>query len=93
MARRFQGLEAENYFRFITNPNIQPTNNNTEREIRHTVIDRRITQGTRSDVGMRWCERIWTIIATCQKQNRNIFEFIHDSLHAHWTNQQYQSLL
>jgi len=49
----------------------------TEREIRHTVIDRRITQRARGQAGMHWCERIWTAIATCKKQNRNVFEFIH----------------
>ena len=27
-------------------------------------IDRHITQGTRSEKGRRWCERIWTVIAS-----------------------------
>ena len=93
LARRFKGKAAENYFRFLTEPNVEPTNNGTEREIRHTVIDRRITQGTRGRVGMRWCERIWTTIATCKKQNRNVFEFIHNSLIEHWTDQQYPLFL
>ena len=84
LTRRFKGKAAENYFRFMTDPDVEPTNNGTEREIRHTVIDRRITQGTRGDNGMRWCERIWTVIATCKKQNRNIFEFVHHSLSAQW---------
>ena len=84
LSRRFKGKAAENYFRFMTDPAVEPTNNGTEREIRYTVIDRRITQGTRGDKGMRWCERIWTVIATCKKQNRNVFEFIHQSLSAQW---------
>ncbi len=86
LARRFKGKAAEDYFRFMTDPDIEPTNNGTEREIRHTVIDRRITQGTRGQDGMRWSERIWTIIATCKKQNRNVFEFIHQSILSHWNN-------
>jgi transposase len=93
LARRFKGKAAENYFRFLTDPNVEPTNNSTERAIRHTVIDRRITQGTRGTAGMRWCQHIWTTIATCQKQSRNVFEFIHKSLHAHWTDQCYPSFL
>jgi transposase len=93
LARRFDGERAEDYFRFLADPGIEPTNNGTEREIRYTVIDRRITQGTRGQVGMRWCERIWTTIATCKKQNRNVFEFIHKSLIAHWTNKRYPELL
>ena len=85
LARRFKGRSAEGYFRFLADPAVEPTNNSTEREIRHTVIDRRITQGTRGQAGMRWCERIWTTIATCKKQQRNVFEFIHQSVIAHWT--------
>ena len=30
--------DAESYFRFLTEPEVEPTNNGTEREIRHTVI-------------------------------------------------------
>lgn len=92
LARRFKGKAAESYFQFLTDPHVEPTNNATEREIRHTVIDRRITQGTRGDNGMRWCERIWTAIATCKKQDRNVFEFIHQSLLAHWNHSQYPQL-
>jgi len=93
LTRRFKGKAAETYFRFLTDPNIEPTNNGTEREIRHTVIDRRITQGTRGNAGMRWCERIWTTIATCKKQERNVFDFIHKSLLANWTDKNYPLFL
>jgi len=93
LARRFESGHAEDYFRFLSYPGIEPTNNSTEREIRHTVIDRRITQGTRGQSGMRWCERIWTTIATCRKHNRNVFEFIHQSLLANWTYSSYPELL
>jgi len=93
LARRFKCKGAEDYFRFLTEPDIEPTNNGTERQIRPVVIDRRITQGTRGDAGMRWCERIWTTIATCKKQQRNVFDFIHHTLLAHWTNTCYPKLL
>jgi len=67
LAKRFKGKSAEDYFRFVSEPDVEPTNNRTEREIRHSVIDRYITQGTRGEAGMRWCERIWTTLATCRK--------------------------
>ncbi len=85
LARRFKGQAAEDYFRFLRDPCVEPTNNSTEREIRHTVIDRRVTQGTRGQAGMQWCQRIWTTIATCRKQQRNVFEFLHQCIVAHWT--------
>jgi transposase len=93
LAKRFRGKAAEDYFRFLTEPNVEPTNNGTERRIRPVVIDRRITQGTRGYAGMRWCERIWTALATCKKQNRNVFKYIHHTLLAHWANTFYPELL
>ncbi len=93
LARRFKGKAAEDYFRFLTDPKIEPTNNATDRQIRPVVIDRRITQRNRGDAGMRWCERIWTILATCKKQQRNVFDFIHESVVAHWSNKKYPSVI
>jgi len=93
LARRFKGKAAEDYFRFLTKPNVGPTNNGTERQIRPVVIDRRITQGTRGYAGIRWCERIWTTITTCKKQQRNVFDFIHGSVIAHWSKQKFPPLI
>lgn len=93
LAKRFKGEAATDYFRFLTDPGVEPTNNGAERQIRPVVIDRRITQGTRGQTGMRWCERIWTTIATCKKQNQNVFDFIHQSVIAHWGNKKYPSLI
>jgi len=93
LARRFKGRSAEDYFRFLSEPTVEPTNNGTERQIRSVVIDRRITQGTRGDAGMRWCERIWTVLATCKKQELNVFDFIHEAVVAHWSNKKYPSLI
>jgi transposase len=93
LARRFEGESAEDYFRFMSEPNVEPTNNGTERQIRPVVIDRRITQGTRGQAGMRWCERIWTAVATCKKQQQNVSDFIHESIIAHWSNKKYPSLI
>jgi transposase len=83
LAKRFRE-HGDAYFRFITTPGIEPTNNLAEQAIRFVVIDRRITQGTRSETGRRWCERISTVIATCAQQGRSVFTFILDSVHAHF---------
>ena len=82
LAKRFH-KHGEAYFRFITTPGIEPTNNLAEQAIRFVVIDRRITQGTRSETGRRWCERIWTTIATCTQQGRSVFEFLSESVQCH----------
>lgn len=40
-----------------------------------------------------WCERAWTIVATCAAQNRSVFKYFHESLKAHYTNTPYPSIL
>jgi transposase len=75
LAKRFEA-HGESYFRFVTEPGVEPTNNLAEQAIRFVVIDRLITQGTRSEAGDRWCERIWTVIATCTQQGRSVFAYL-----------------
>jgi transposase len=81
LAKRFE-THGESYFRFITTPGVEPTNNLAEQAIRFVVIDRLITQGTRSEKGNRWCERIWTVIATCTQQGRSVFEYLEGAVRA-----------
>lgn len=69
-------LHGDSFFRFITDPDIDPTNNVAEQAIRFVAIQRRMTQGTRGEAGQRWCERIWTVVATCTQQGRSVFEFL-----------------
>ncbi len=72
LAKRFEA-HGESSFRFVTTPGVEPTNNLAEPAIRFVVIDRLITQGTRSESGNRWCERIGTVIATCGQPGRSVF--------------------
>jgi transposase len=81
MAERFR-KHAEAYFTFITTPGMDPTNNVAEQAIRFVVIDRHVTQGTRSAKGRRANERLWTVIATCALQGRSAFAFILEAVAA-----------
>ncbi len=84
---------SQDYFRFMFAPGVEPTNNHSEQQVRHCVIDRRITQGTRSESGQRYHERMWTAIATCDKQGRSFFQFLHESLTAKLTGMKPPTLL
>ena len=75
MAKRFRKHGAA-FFTFVTTPGVEPTNNLAEQAIRFVVIDRHITQGTRSETGRRWSERIWTTIATCAGQGRSVYGYL-----------------
>jgi transposase len=83
---------AESYFRFISEPNVEPTNNLAEQALRFVAIHRRITQGTRSEDGRRWCERMWTVIQTCGQQGRSVFEFLCAAVEASFRSSEAPSL-
>lgn len=57
------------------------------------LIDRMITQGTRSIKGRQTNEQIWTVIATCRLQKRSPYEFILNAIHAYFHGQDAPSLL
>ena len=81
------------YFLFLEREGISPTNNLSEQAIRFVVIDRRITQGARSWSGMRWCERAWTVVATCARHKRSVYDFFVDALNATYAATPYPKLI
>jgi len=92
LAKRLE-THGESYFRFLTMPGVEPTNNLAEQAIRFVVLDRLVTQGTRSEAGDRWCERIWTVIATCGQQGRSVFEYLSAAVTAYFHRTEAPSLL
>jgi hypothetical protein len=73
---------AKEFFASVTTLGIEPTNNLPEQALRFIVIDRKISQGTRGSNGQRWCERIWTVLSTCDLQGRSAFGFLCDAVNA-----------
>ncbi len=92
LADRFR-QHGESYLRFLTTPNVEPTNNLAEQAIRFVVLDRVVTQGTRGETGQRWLERIWTTVSTSIQQGRQVFEFLQESISAHFTGQSGPTLI
>jgi transposase len=92
LAKRLK-THGAGYFRFLTERGIEPTNNLAEQAIRFVVIDRRITQGTRGERGDRWCERIWTVMATCSQQGRSVFEYLEAAVRTWFAGEEAPSLL
>lgn len=83
IATRFR-RHGHAYFTFLITPGMEPTNNGAEQILRFIVIDRRLTQGTRSPIGRRFCERMWTVIGTCLIQKRSVFEYLTQALAAYF---------
>ena len=72
---------------------VEPTNNGMEQRMRFVAVDRKITQGTRGERGRRWCERIWTVLATSVQQGRSAFQLLHQSILAYFCGHAAPSLL
>jgi transposase len=67
---------------FCFDDQVDPTNNAGERAMRHTVLLRRIQNGTQSDPGNRWIERISSIRETCRLQSRPVLDYLTSAMTA-----------
>ena len=65
-------------FRILDYPLWPLTNNEAERALRHWVIFRKITQGTRSEQGSRALALFASVITTCRLRNRSLLLYIRD---------------
>ena len=61
---------------------VEPTNNASERALRHAVIWRKLSFGTQSAAGSRFVETMLTIIETCRQQKRSVFDFVVEAVQA-----------
>ncbi|MBU1086355.1 MAG: IS66 family transposase [Candidatus Omnitrophica bacterium] len=64
--------DVENLFRFVTDPDIDSTNNISERELRELVIIRKISRGSRSPRGANATAILMSIIQTLRLQKKNV---------------------
>ena len=92
MAERF-AKHGDAYFQFITHPDIDPTNDVVEQAMRFVVIDRHVTQGTRSAREREICERLWTVMATCALHRRSSFQWICAAITAYFKGRSAPSLI
>lgn len=78
---------------FVDVEGVEPTNNAAERSLRHAVIWRKLSFGTQSAAGSRFVERMLTVIETCRQQNRNVFAWLVEAVHAQLAGQTCPSLV
>ena len=63
--------DIESLFRFVTDPEVNPTNNLSERELRHLVIIRKISNGSRSTRGANATAMLLSVIQTLRMNKKN----------------------
>jgi len=78
---------------FLDHDGVEPTNNASERSLRHAVIWRKLSFGTQSERGSRFVETMLSVIETCRQQKRNVFAFVTAAVAAHFARQAAPPLL
>lgn len=70
----------ENLFRFVDNPEVDSTNNRAERGLRHAVVIRKISNGSRSEEGAEITGRLLSVMQSMKLQEVNPFTGMMDLL-------------
>jgi hypothetical protein len=61
-------------------PYVPLHNNLAERDVRHTVIQRKISGGTRSSLGRKSRDIFTSLFKTCQKNNLSVWNYLSDRI-------------
>jgi transposase len=78
---------------FLEVEGVEPTNNASERALRHAVIWRKLSFGTQSPRGSRFVETILSVIETCRQQSRAVFDYLTTAIEARYAAKPAPSLL
>ena len=78
-ARHLEKLMGDLWL-FLIEDGVEPTNNRAERALRFAVIWRKMMQGTSSEKGDRWVERILSVKQTCRLRGMPTFDVLVDAV-------------
>ena len=70
------GPEQRFLFAFLRHPGVPPTNNLAEQSLRHLVIFRKISFGTRSESGLKTHSILPSLVQTARRQGGDPIEFL-----------------
>jgi transposase len=70
----------EQWFAFVFDPRIEPTNWKAEQAIRPAVVNRKVWGGNRTDAGARAQGVLMSVFETCRRQARSVVDHISRAL-------------
>lgn len=70
----------DEWFTFLSHPEIEPTNWEAERAIRPAVVNRKVWGGNRTWVGAHAQEVLMSVLETCRRAGRSGLEFVSRTL-------------
>jgi len=72
----------EEWFTFLSQPEVEPTNWQGEQAIRPAVVNRKVWGGNRTWVGAHAQEVLMSVLQTCTRAGRSVLEFVSQTLRA-----------
>lgn len=79
--------QLESLWLFLDEQGVEPTNNRAERALRFAVLWRKRSNGTQSEKGDRWVERILSVKETCRLRSVSTFKILTDSINSFFKEQ------
>lgn len=79
--------EIDTLWVFLDEAGVDPTNNRAERALRFAVLWRKRSNGTQSEKGNRWVERLLSFRQTCRLRNQPTFPLLVESVKAYFKEQ------
>jgi transposase len=74
--------QRDEWFTFLSHPEVEPTNWEVEQAIRPAVVNRKVWGGNRTWVGARAQEVLMSVLETCKRAGRSGLEFVSQTLRA-----------
>jgi transposase len=68
------------WFRFLSNPKIEPTNWQAEQAIRPAVVNRKVWGGNRTPAGARAQSILMSVLETCRRQAKSLIDHVSQTL-------------
>jgi len=84
---KFCKRHLKNFHKFWTYTKclyLEPTNNRAERDLRSLVVRRKICYGTRSELGEKFIERLYSVIQTLIKRKINVLDYLFSAINNYW---------
>jgi len=79
--------EIDSLWVFLDEAGVEPTNNRAERALRFAVLWRKRSNGTQSNKGNRWVERLLSFRQTCRLRAQATFPLLVNILKAYFKEQ------
>jgi transposase len=70
----------EQWFTFLFNPHVEPTNWKAEQAIRPAVVNRKVWGGNRTTLGAKAQEILMSVMETCRRQTRSVVDHLSQTL-------------